>query len=119
MQNFYYLSGYETKTTIVNGFVAMKSDWERLNATQQIACVAKLLLGLSLSQENRDRLARFVRTINMPDFMLGNLKITRINHGNAIEFLLTETVEKQPVMQGCSEEDYKRFLEDAKDEEEK
>lgn len=115
----FILTAHEITCTTLGRFAAMKSDWEKLSLNQQIACVNRLLLGTILSQDNKDRLARFVKTVNMPEFVLGNTKITRISNGNMLEFILSETMERMPVMQDTNDETYMRFIEDAKDELEK
>ena len=115
----YILSAYTVQETTINQFAAMKSDWEKLGINQQIGCINRLLLGTILSNDNKDRLARFVRTVNMHEFALGTTKILRVDHGNMVEFLLVETTEKQPVMLDATEEEYRHYVEDAKDEAEK
>lgn len=115
----YILTAHEVRQTELNGFAAMKADWEKLSFNQQIATINRMLTGIVLSSENRDRFARFVRTVNMPEFLIGNIRVVRVDHGNMLEFRVIETVEKAPVMEECDEETYKRFIEDASDEAEK
>lgn len=115
MKNF-ILTAHEVTCTTIGRFAAMKSDWERLSFNQQYACVNRLLLGTILSQDNKDRLAKFVKTVNLPDFTLGTAKITRIDRGNMLEFIFSEVAEKMPNMEDADDEEYQRFIEDAEDE---